>query len=239
MRVLGIETSGDLASLAVVDPQGLLAELTFRHRMELSRFLVPRVQDVLALAGLALEDLEGVAVAAGPGSFTGLRIGVTAAKSLAYACGIPSCGVSTLEALASGQAAPERALLCALLPASGDQFFAALYQWEGGRLAARREEMLVTASELAERLVDTGLEVFLAGDPGAHRDRFVAAIGEPLVLPRSGTSPTAGAVASLGRERLMEGLAEPVHSLAPRYLRPSAAEARRADAPGEAVCPSP
>src|SRR5688500_10215975 len=98
-REQGNETSGEMASDADVDETGLLAEVRFRHRMDLSRYLVPRVQQVLGLAGCAVDGLDGIAVSAGPGSFTGLRIGVTVAKALAYGRGLPIAGVSTLRTL--------------------------------------------------------------------------------------------------------------------------------------------
>jgi tRNA threonylcarbamoyladenosine biosynthesis protein TsaB len=165
MKLLGIETSGDVAGVAVADETGLAAELLFRHRMELSRFLAPRIQEVLALASIGVQELEGIAVSRGPGSYTGLRIGVTAAKSLAFARGLPIAAVSTLEALAWERPAPPQALVCPVLSASGTDLFAALYQWQGGRLEARLEEMLLPTGDLVERLRSTSLDVLLCG-PG-------------------------------------------------------------------------
>src|SRR2546422_1711126 len=98
----------------------------------LFRSLVPRVAETLSLAGVQLEELGGIAVSVGPGSFTGLRIGVTAAKSLAYARGLPVAGISTLEALAADHPAPEQTIVCPVLPASASQLFAGLYRWRDG-----------------------------------------------------------------------------------------------------------
>lgn len=227
MRVLGIETSADVTGVAVVDEKGVLAELSFRHAMQLSRFLLPRTQEVLALAGVSMRELDGVAVSIGPGSFTGLRIGVTAAKTLAYASGLPVVGVPTLEALALETPAPGTTLIASLMSASSTDVFAALYQWSAGRLEPRAEELMLPASELAQRLARTPLEIVMTGLIGPHRELFIAAAGGRLSLVAEDHAPRPATIAAYGRKRLLAGEGDPVHSLAPRYLRPSAAEARR------------
>lgn len=228
MRVLGIETSADVTGVAVIDEKGVLAELSFRHAMQLSRFLLPRTQEVLALAGVSMRELDGVAVSIGPGSFTGLRIGVTAAKTLAYASGLPVVGVPTLEALALETPAPGTTLIASLMSASSTDVFAALYQWSAGRLEPRAEELMLPASELAQRLARTPLEIVMTGLIGPHRELFVTAAGGRLSLVAEDHAPRPATIAAYGRKRLLAGEGDPVHSLAPRYLRPSAAEARRA-----------
>lgn len=231
MRVLGLETTGDTAGLALVEAAGLRAELTFRHEMQLSRLLAGRIRDLLDLAGLSAKDVEGVAVSRGPGSFTSVRIGVTLAKSFAYALGVPAVGVSTLEALASEHPAPPRSLVCSLLSASATEVFAALYQWEGETLAPRAEELLLPAADLAQRLSRSPLDVMVVGQPGTHRELFREALGPRGVFLPEPQVLRAATVARLGRARLVQGAGGPAHRLAPRYLRASAAEVRRKDTP--------
>lgn len=234
MIVLGIETTGDAAGVAVADGGGVLAELVFRHRMQLSRLLVPRIAEVLALAELELAQVEGIGVSIGPGSFTGLRIGVTTAKALAMARGIPAAAVPTLTALAREHPAPPGALICAVAPASATQLFTALFQWRDGKLEARAEEMLMPSQDLAKKLAQAPMEVVLAGDPGTHGDLLRQALGPRLTTAGGSGSPRPGTIARLARERLLAGEVEPAHLLSPRYLRVSTAEARRQ----EAACPS-
>jgi tRNA threonylcarbamoyladenosine biosynthesis protein TsaB len=210
-----------------------MAELRFRHRLELSRYLAPRIQEVLTLAALAISDLEGIAVSVGPGSFTGLRIGVTAAKALAFAGGLPVAGVGTLEALAWEHPAPPGALLCAVVSASPEQVFAALYQWGSEGPSVRAEETLLPAADLAAKLAQTPLEVVMVGQPGCHRETLAQSMGPRLAGPAEDAPPRAGTVAVLGRQRLLEGGGDSVHALAPRYLRLSTAETRLR----EAACP--
>ena len=225
MRVLGIETSGDVAGVAVVDEAGVLAELSFRHRMELSRYLVPHVREVLATAGLEVGALEGIAVSVGPGSFTGLRIGVTAAKALAYARNLPLAGVHTLHAIAAEHPVPPAALVCALISASAADVYTAVYQWKDGVLEPRAEEMLLPIGELTQRLRGTPLPAVVAGVAGPHRAALVEALGERGILAED-SPPRPGTVARLGRRRLLAGERDDAHTLAPRYLRASTPEVR-------------
>lgn len=230
MNVLAIETSGDVSRLAVVGPDGLLAELAFRHRMELSGRIAVEVGEVLRMAGLEVAGVEGVAVSAGPGSFTGLRIGVTFAKSFAFARGIPVTGVGTLDAIANEHPVPGPAMLCAVLSASATEVFSGLYRWHGDSPERDSEERLEPVSELAARLERSGTVVLVAGNLGVHRALLAAAVGPRLVLAPEDWGPSAAAIGRLGREAILAGSAQPVHALAPRYLRPSAAEARRREA---------
>ncbi|MFN3648650.1 MAG: tRNA (adenosine(37)-N6)-threonylcarbamoyltransferase complex dimerization subunit type 1 TsaB [Armatimonadota bacterium] len=231
MWVLGIETSGELAGLAVADEQGVAAELAFRHRNELSRTLAGRVEAVLALAGIEVGDLGGIAVTVGPGSFTGLRLGVTFAKSLALARQLPVVGIGALEALAAERPAHPDALICAVMSASDKDLYAALFQWRGGRPEPRAEEMLLPVQDLAQRLARAPLHVILAGQPGPHRALLCEALGDRLSVLPYDVPPRAATVALLGHMRIAEGAVSDLHALGPRYLRPSAAEARR-----EAAC---
>lgn len=230
MQVLGIETSGDLASVAVVGEEGLVAEVRFRHRLLLSRDLLPRTEQVLAMAGIETADLEGVAVSVGPGSFTGLRIGVTAAKSLAYALRIPATGVSTLEALAAETPPVPETLICAAISGSKKDLFAGMYEWVEGDLKACGEEALLTPDLLAERLAHHRAHTLLVGVPGAHAAMLRARLGDRIVLPHSEHLPAAATVATLGRRALLAGRTTDPHDLSPRYLRLSTPEERRQEA---------
>ena len=230
MRVLGIETSGEVAGVAVVDAGGLRAELRFRHEMQLSRYLAARIPEVTALAGMQIADLEGIAVGVGPGSFTGLRIGVTVAKSLAFARELPVAGIGTLPALASENPSAGRSLLCSILSASPVDVYAALFQWVDGRPEPRAEEMLLSARDLAVKLAQSPLEVVMVGQPGPHRQQLQEALGPRLAMLGEDATPRPSTIARLGRERLLAGQPDPFHALAPRYLRASTAEVRRKEA---------
>lgn len=231
MRVLGIETSGAEAGIALADASGLIAEEQFRHDMQLSQTLHPRIAALLERAGVRPSGLEAIAVSIGPGSFTGLRIGVTAAKVLAYALDVPVLPIPTLEALARESPVPADMLICAVIVASPTDLFAALYQWNGGRLEARAEELMLPARDLARLLAQTPLRVGFVGQVGRHRELFTQALEGRALFVADRPEPSAATIARTGVELAAGGSSgTPAHELAPRYLRPSAAEARRKEA---------
>jgi len=225
MRILAIETTGPRADVAVVDGEGVVASTAFRHRMELSRLLMLRIDATLAMAGLTLAELDGIAVSLGPGSFTGIRIGVVTAKALAWAAGRPLVGVSTLEALAAAELASPETLICAVAPARADELYAGLYQRSDGTLVTRAAPTVLTIDQLAARLAGYPGPVLLAGDAPEAAERLLTSLGPRALTRRSPAGPSAAAVAAVGRQRLADGGDDPL-TLAPLYVRPSAAVAK-------------
>jgi tRNA threonylcarbamoyladenosine biosynthesis protein TsaB len=161
--ILALETGGDLASVALLEGPEVVAEQAFRHRMSLSRDLMPRVETLIGEAGAGWHSIEAVAVGLGPGSYTGLRIGVVTAKALSWASGRPVLGISSLTALVAPHLAPPETLLCAVLEARPGEFFTALYQRRGSELQIRAEPTVLRAEELAQRLSAYPGPVLVAG----------------------------------------------------------------------------
>ena len=226
--VLGLETSGEIAGMALVRGEEVLAQETFRHEMKLSRDLLPRLDALMQGLGLRPQDLGGVAVSLGPGSFTGLRIGVTAAKTLAYSLGIPVAGVGTLHALGAEHPAPPPTLCCVLLDAGEQSVFAALFQWTEQGLEPRAEELQLPIADLVRRVSLTPLQVVAVGAVEAHGPVLREALGPRLVAERPAQTPSPTTVARLGAGLILRGATVQPHDLAPRYLRPSTPEARLA-----------
>jgi tRNA threonylcarbamoyladenosine biosynthesis protein TsaB len=218
MRVLAVDTSTMAGGVALVDDTRVVGESLLDVRTTHSERLMLAVERVLADAGWAPASLDGLAVAVGPGSFTGLRIGLAAVKGLALALGRPIAAVPTLDAMAAGLPWTVRPV-CPVLDARKGEVYACLFRWDG--VAMRREwEYLALAPEaLAARLSEPVIGV---GD-GA------ALIGSPFLtvtLPvRRG--PSAAVVGWLGQERLRRGETVDAAALVPLYLRPSEAELKR------------
>jgi tRNA threonylcarbamoyladenosine biosynthesis protein TsaB len=220
MRVLGLETSGEWGGVALWDDRGLVAEITFRHELQLSRLLSSRVREVLSMAGWEPSTLQGIAVSLGPGSFTGLRIGVTEAKALAYALDVPVVGIGTLDALAAEY--PFSGTLFGLIAASATELFGAAFG--PSPVAERLESQLFWKGRVSETP-----DAMVIGVLGRHRELFETC---PMTTVYSGFDalPRAATIARWGRERLLRGESDPTHALVPRYLRLSTPEVRKQEA---------
>lgn len=225
MRVLGLDTATLVASVAVVEGDNRVAEFTLHTEKVHSRRLMPLLDEMLAESGLAIDDIDGIAVSAGPGSFTGLRIGMTTAKGLAYALNKPIVRVSTLDALAFNLAFAS-GLVCPLLDARMQEVYTAVYRTEAGEPEAVLAPAAMSLTELLSILAGKGERVIFLGDAvPKYRDEIAAKLGEqaawappPLALPR------AASVAELGRRRLRRGDSDDCFTVQPFYLRRSQAE---------------
>jgi tRNA threonylcarbamoyladenosine biosynthesis protein TsaB len=208
MRVLAVETSSLAGGVALLDDERLVAEYLLDVSVTHSERLMSAVDRVLADARWTARELTGLAVAVGPGSFTGLRIAVSTVKGLALALDLPVAAVPTLDAMAA--ALPWAALpVCPVLGARKGEVYASCYRWDGR--AMRREWDYLALSPDA-----------LAGDgAGAIRSPYARLVPAPRRLP----SPAC--VAILGLDRLRRGETVGAAALSPLYLRPSEAELRR------------
>lgn len=225
MKVLAIETSTPAGGAALLDGDQLVGEYTLNVKTTHSERLLAAVDRLLQDAGWPPGMLEGLAVAVGPGSFTGLRIGISTVKGLAFSLGIPVAAVSTLEALAWGLPFA-KGPVCPVLDARKGEVYAALFHWEGESLVRDWEDQALDPEELCRRLSGP---VTLVGD-GIVRygSLFKEQLGPRVTFaPAARRLASAACVGQLGHARLASGdVVNPV-TLAPRYLRPSEAELKR------------
>lgn len=218
MRVLAVETSTLAGGVALLDGDRVLAEYRLNVRVTHSERLMAVIDRVLGDAGWAVGHLEGLAVAVGPGSFTGLRIGLSTVKGLAVALGIPVAGVPTLDAMAA--ALPFAALpVCPVLDARKGEVYCSIYRWDGAGMRREWDYLAIAPGELATRL---GEPTVLLGD-GA------AAVCSPhaRLAPPGHQLPSPASVGALGLGQLERGDTVAPAELIPLYLRPSEAELRR------------
>jgi tRNA threonylcarbamoyladenosine biosynthesis protein TsaB len=218
MRVLAVETSSLAGGVALLDDERLVAEYLLDVSVTHSERLMSAVDRVLADARWSARELTGLAVAIGPGSFTGLRIAVSTVKGLALALDLPIAAVPTLDAMAA--ALPWAALpVCPVLDARKGEVYVSRYRWDGRAMQREWEYLALSPEELADRLTEP---VILAGDGAASiRSPHARLVPPPRRLP----SPAC--VGTLGVDRLRRGETVGAAALAPLYLRPSEAELRR------------
>ena len=222
MKILGIDTSTPIGSVALIDDENLVAEHTLNIVQAHSSRLMPAIDTVLKWSDITAADLDGCAVGVGPGSFTGVRIGVATIKSLCYALDKPIVGVSTLEAVAYNLRWTN-GVICPLFDARRSEVYGAIF--EGGAEWQRLSEELClpidafldrlgtyTASDCPINFVGDGL--FTYGDAVRERLGGRAQFADAIFnVPRGAT------VAHLGRQRLQNDNVDDYWTLVPNYVR--------------------
>lgn len=227
MKTLALETSAKSVSVAVTENGTLLAQAYQDRGLTHSVTLMPLLDGMLKTAGLTLDDMDIIAVAQGPGSFTGIRIGVSAAKGLAWAKALPCCGVSTLEAMAYGVTDFE-GIVVGAMDARRQQVYNALFRTENGRVSRLCADRAVAMELVAEELAAIPEPKLIVGDGAVLLYDFLqkAGIGCRLAS-RLHRQQSAAGVALAAEHLAAQGLTCSAQELQPVYLRLSQAERER------------
>lgn len=223
MLILSFESSAKAASVALVRDSALVSQYTQCSALTHSRTLLPMAEDMLKNAEMTLADVDALAVAHGPGSFTGIRIGVSAVKGLAWAAEKPCIGVSTLEAMA-WHGVSHGGYICCVMDARRNQVYNAIFKIENDRPVRVSEDRAIALSELAGEVNALGESVFIVGDGTAITKSFFDESGIPCsVAPENLVWQDAFGVAMAALDKPL-GTAD---DLLPVYLRLSQAERER------------
>ena len=227
MLILAFETSAKAGSVALLREGVLLGESYQNTGLTHSQTLLAMAESLLAHCGYTPKDVDAVAVAAGPGSFTGVRIGVAAAKGFAWGSEKPCCGVSTLEAMAESLGAYEGTVV-PVMDARRSQVYNAVFKAEKGTLSRVKEDRAISLEDLARELAALSGPIYLVGD-GSVLTYNTLKDGIPnLVLPPEHRRHQRAAGVALVAERLLKnGQAGDGAHLTPNYLRLSQAERER------------
>lgn len=226
MYVLGIDTATLVCSAAVVSREQTLAEYNLQVKKTHSERLLPLIDTMLRNAGLTLNDLSGIAIAAGPGSFTGLRIGMVTAKALGQALDLPLVGIATLEALAA-QHPHFQGVISPILDARRQQVYQALFA-PGQRPTYLIKERVLSVSTLLDELAERQEQVLFVGDGvPVHRQIIEEKLGSrSCFMPPDGGICRAATVARLGLQELTAGRGQSWRHLEPFYVRRSEADVK-------------
>jgi tRNA threonylcarbamoyladenosine biosynthesis protein TsaB len=225
MKVLALESSSAVASAAIVDEHKLVAECILNHKKTHSQKLLPMVEKVLDSAELRVQDIDAFAVAYGPGSFTGLRIGVCTVKALAQAFNKPVIGVSTLDGLAYNMACAT-GLICPIMDARRDQVYTSIYKWDCHGLHRLDEYMAIPVNNLVDMLKKWDKPVSFCGDGVfVYRDVVQEEMKDRAIFaPPTHVMQRASSIAWLGLKKVLKGCTQNYWELQPFYLRKSQAE---------------
>ncbi len=229
MKILGLDSSGIVASVAIVEDENLIAEYTVNYKKTHSQTLLPMLDELAKMTELDLDTIDAIAVAAGPGSFTGLRIGSATAKGLGLALKKPLVEIPTVDALAYNLY-DANALICPIMDARRSQVYTGIYCFQDHKLVTLEEQMAVPVAELIEKLNERGKAVIFLGDGVPV---FAKTIEETLKVPYSFApahvnKQRAAAVATLAQLYAKEGKVVTAMEHVPEYLRVSQAERERA-----------
>ena len=221
MKILAIDTSALTATVAILSEDTLLGEISTTTKLTHSQTIMPMIDELLKKVNLDISDIDLFACSEGPGSFTGLRIGIGTIKGLAYGLGKPVVGVSTLEALAHNIAFSDF-VIAPIMDARRGQVYNALYKWNDGKLTCIEEPRALSIEELCDELKEKA--VFVGDGVNVHKKRITEIMGEnALFAPPHHLFQRAGSVAFAALDKKPSDAAE----LTAVYLRKPQAERER------------
>ena len=229
MKVLGVDTSTMTAGIGIVEEGEILVEVKFSVKITYSEILLSCIDQALKNVGLKIDDMDGFAISIGPGSFTGLRIGLSTLKGLSFATRKPLASVLSLDALAY------LSLYCqypvvAMLDAKKSQVYAAIYETREGKLKRQSDYLVIDVEDLVKRISQKTLFV----GPGAklYQKKLIELLKDKAYFSQAEQSlPSGATVAFLGSKKLILSQFEDIVDLEPLYLRKSEAELKFRNVP--------
>lgn len=225
MKILAIDTSSTSATCAIIDEDKLLVEYTINHKLTHSQKIMPIIKEALEGCELKVSDIDVFAVAKGPGSFTGLRIGVATINGLAQSVNKGVVGIPTLDALAFNLPYSE-GIVVPIIDARRDRVFTGIYKWANGNLHIIKEQTVLEVKELVEILKERPEKIVFVGDGTlVYKQNLTENLGERAIFaPKSANIARASSVAELAMAKAKEGKVESFFKLVPDYLRESQAQ---------------
>ena len=223
MKILALESSAKAASVAYLKDGELMAQYYQASGLTHSRTLLSMTEDMLKSLDMKVTDMDGIAVAMGPGSFTGIRIGVAAAKGLSWGADKPVCGVSTLEAMAH-HCCDDRYIICPVMDARRSEVYNGLFKYENGSIVRLTEDRAISLKDLSEEAKNSDKTFFLVGDGAMLCYNYFTDNGINAVL--APTNVRLQSAWGVGKAAESGEFSDP-GELTPNYLRLSQAERER------------
>lgn len=228
MIILAIESSGLVASVAILTEDSILAEYTINHKKTHSQTLLPMLDEIVRSTGLKLQDVDAIAVSAGPGSFTGLRIGSATAKGLALALEKPIVAVPTLDSLAFNLYGTNR-IICPMTDARRNRVYTGLYEFIKDSFNVVLSQMVMPVEEIISKINAIGRDAIFLGDGVPVYKEMIEKLAEVdyTFAPVHMNRQRAGSVGALGIELYKNNIIQTAAEHQPVYLSLSQAERER------------
>lgn len=225
MKVLAIDTSSIVATCAIMDDEKLIGEYILNHKRTHSQKIMPIIKEILTACDLDLEDIDVYAVAKGPGSFTGLRIGIATIKSLAHATDKPVVGIPTLEALAFNIPYCQ-GIIVPMMDARRDRVYTGIYKWQNGNLCVIEKPTTLDVDKLIDKLLERNESIVFNGDGTlVYKDKILSQLKDKaLFAPKSVNMARAASIAELAMNKAKAGELENYMELVPDYMKKSQAQ---------------
>jgi tRNA threonylcarbamoyladenosine biosynthesis protein TsaB len=225
MSILSIDTSSSNCSVAVVRDNITLGEVNINYNLQHSVLLMPLVEELLEKLQMKPKDLTAITVSVGPGSFTGLRIGLAAAKGMALALDIPIYSADAMSILAYG-AFGYQGIIIPMVDALRNGYYTGMYTFKGGKLVTLMEPTILTLDELLERVKDEPREILIMGDILSKNTstETLKTKSHIILAPQNLNIPKAASIPYLLEDKIMNGECEDIYTLVPLYMRKSQAE---------------
>ena len=228
MNIIGIDASGIAGSVAYISDYKLVGEYYVCHKLTHSQTIMPMLEHLKQMIGIELEKIDAIAVTSGPGSFTGIRIGVATAKAMAMALNVPLIGIPTLDVMANNMVFTD-AMICPIMDARRNQVYTAYYQWEQEKLVRKSDYLGIEIDVLLEAFEKEAKSVIFLGDGvDVFKEKIKETLGErALFAPAFLEMQRASTLAYLACRAYEKGEVENPDTFVPLYLRKSQAERER------------
>ncbi|WP_123053319.1 tRNA (adenosine(37)-N6)-threonylcarbamoyltransferase complex dimerization subunit type 1 TsaB [Clostridium sp. JN-1] len=224
MKILSLDSATESATCAIMSEDKLLGEITFNYKKQHSVILMPMIDTLLKNLNLGIDSIDGFVVSKGPGSFTGLRIGISTIKGLSHGTGKPFISVSSLDALAYNMAYTD-GIICPIMDALRGNVYTALYTFSNNNLKKLSDYMLISVENLISLVNKHKTQVCFIGDGiYKYKDILLQNIPKAIFSPNHLNVVKASSLGEIGLKLLKSGLSDDLYNFCPLYIRKSQAE---------------
>ncbi|MGV8984157.1 tRNA (adenosine(37)-N6)-threonylcarbamoyltransferase complex dimerization subunit type 1 TsaB [Clostridium sp.] len=224
MKILSIDSATAAATCAILEDDNVLSEITFNYKKQHSLILMPIIDELFNNTGMSISDIDAFVASKGPGSFTGLRIGLATIKGLSQGTNKPFVTVSTLDALANNLAYTN-GIICPILDALRENVYTALYTFDNHELICTSEYMNISIDELINILKEKNCSITFVGDGvPKFKEKIIANLPEVFFAPAHLNLAKASSLGELGLKLLSKGVFDDIYASVPIYLRKPQAE---------------